>query len=341
MKAILLGFIALQLLSPALWATSLGTEAMTVAARQKLLVLAPHPDDESLSSAGLIQRTLALGGSVRTVVVTSGDAYVDAVKEVTGKNKPDAADYIAFGETRLEESKLAAQVLGKNFIHLDLLGFSDGSIYPMLINHWLKQQPMRSYFTGFDHIPYTEAKQRGLAQDGEDLRSQLLAVLRETRPTIISFPDVMENDSDHAGLGMFMLLAIHDWLKETGDKQQPPLMLAYLIHWQHDWPKGSDWGVALDWSDQDLVLPADLPLRGHHRECLNLLPKEIELKRVAIAQYHTQQLVMADFLSAFIRKTECFTVLNPESTRSIEKVLEHWRHVRKRFDNHPLSRSKI
>ena len=47
--------------------------------RERLLILAPHPDDETLSSAGLIQQVYARAGSIRSVVVTSGDAYVDAV----------------------------------------------------------------------------------------------------------------------------------------------------------------------------------------------------------------------------------------------------------------------
>ena len=59
---------------------------------ERLLVLAPHPDDETISSAGLIKRVLEKGGSVRTVVVTSGDAYVDAVIQETGKRHPSPAD---------------------------------------------------------------------------------------------------------------------------------------------------------------------------------------------------------------------------------------------------------
>lgn len=315
-----------------------GESELAIGHRERLLVLAPHPDDESLSSAGLIRRVFANGGSVRSVVVTSGDAYVGAVIQETGKAHPAAADYLAYGEKRLEESRKAARVLGNGFLHLDLLGFSDGSIYATLINHWHKQHPMRSEYTGFDHVPYPKTIDRGMAQDGEDLRNELLAILRDTKPTLISFPDVMENDSDHAGLGLFMLLAIHDWLAESAQPAQRPRMLAYLIHWQNHWPKGSDWGIALDWSDQPLMLPDDLPLRGHSRECLSLTDNEIRLKREALAQYQTQQRAMGDFLSAFVRKTECFTVLNPASTHSIENVLEHWRHVRKQFDNHPLSR---
>ena len=46
---------------------------------ERLLVLAPHPDDETLGAGGLIQRVLARGGTVRVVLVTAGDGYVEAV----------------------------------------------------------------------------------------------------------------------------------------------------------------------------------------------------------------------------------------------------------------------
>ncbi|MCQ8119622.1 PIG-L deacetylase family protein [Methylomonas rosea] len=308
---------------------------------ERLLVLAPHPDDETLSSAGVIQQVLQHGGSVRSTVVTSGDGYVGAVMLDSGKRNPSAADYLDFGEKRLEESRRAANILGNGFVHLDLLGFSDGSIYSALVSHWRRNNPMRSEFTGFDHVPYRQAEDRGFAQDGQDLLNELVAILQDTKPTVIAFPDVMENDSDHAGLGMFTLLAVHNWLLQNPTQHPQPKLLAYLIHWQHDWPTGSNWGIPQDWSDQPLVLPPDLPLRGHSRACVNLSPAQINLKRAALAEYKTQQRIMGDFLSAFVRSSECFTLLKPSAGNRIEQVLKHWRQVRKAFDNHPLSRRKI
>lgn len=321
------------------WANNEGK--LTLNPRERLLVLAPHPDDETLSSAGLIQQVMDQGGSVRVVVVTAGDAYVDAVRQQTGKKNPSRRDYIRFGETRLEESRLASRLIGKGFTHLDLLGFSDGAIYPDLISHWLRRHPLRSEFTGIDHVGYQAAIDRGVAQDGQDLRNELIAIMRETQPTMIAFPDVMENDSDHAGLGIFTLLAVHDWLEYATPRPTAPRMLAYLIHWQHGWPKGSDWGIAQDWSNEPMTLPNDLPLRGHGRACTHLSPKQVQLKHDALALYKTQQLIMPDFLAAFIRNSECFTLLNANDSNRIETVVEHWRQVRKEFDNHPLSRRKL
>lgn len=338
-RSLLIGFVLgwLTLTTPTF---AVPEQALEVSKSERLLVLAPHPDDESLSSAGLIQRVLENGGTVRAVIVTSGDAYVRAIIKATGKLNPSPIDYLNYGEKRLGESYRAAQVLGKGFIHLDLLGFSDGSIYPALISHWRRKNPMRSAYTGFDHVPYQEAEDRGIAQDGQDLRDELTAIMRDTKPTLITFPDVMENDSDHAGLGMFVLLAIHDWLSQPPDIPKHPRLLAYLIHWRKGWPEGSDWGIPEDWSNQSMHLPDDLPLRGHSRVCLSLSKQEITVKREALAQYQTQQQIMADFLSAFVRNSECFTLLKPSTSNSIVSVVEQWRHVRKAFDPYSINRRK-
>src|SRR6478609_2017631 len=46
----------------------------------RLLVISPHPDDETLGAAGLIQRVRARGGAVRVVLMTSGDGFPEGVE---------------------------------------------------------------------------------------------------------------------------------------------------------------------------------------------------------------------------------------------------------------------
>ena len=308
---------------------------------ERLLVLAPHPDDETLSAAGLIQEVFARGGSVRSVVVTSGDAYVDAIEEETGRKNLKPADFLHYGRERLNESLHAANFLGHGFIHLDLFGYSDGSIYDMLVSHWRRSHPDRSEFTGYNHVPYRVAEERGRAQDGEDVRNELVAILRDTKPTLIVFPDVMENDSDHAGLGMFALLAVSDWLEHEKADHIQPRLLAYLIHWRDDWPPGANAVTPIDHGDQLLYLPEDLPLRGHVRSCFNLSAQQENQKRAALELYKTQQRIMSPFLTAFIHPNECFTQLKAEDSIGVENVVKHWQHARKAFSSHPLNRVKI
>jgi len=41
--------------------------------RVRMLVVSPHPDDESLAVGGLIQAVLAAGGAVDVLLLTDGD----------------------------------------------------------------------------------------------------------------------------------------------------------------------------------------------------------------------------------------------------------------------------
>jgi len=315
--------------------------ALKIGSHERLLVLATHPDDETLAAGGLIQQVFEHGGTVRSVVVTAGDAYVEAIQRDLGKTNLSKTDFINYGEKRLQESRNAAIVLGHGFIHLDLYGFSDGAIYPMLVSHWGRTHPERSGYTGYSHVPYKEAEDKGIAQEGELLRNQLVAIMQATQPSMIVFPDVMENDSDHAGLGMFALLAINDWLEHSLGAEPNPRLFAYLIHWQQGWPPGSMAATPLDLSNEPLFLPDDLPLRGLTRTCTSLSVAERLLKRAALAEYRTQQRAMASFLAAFVRNNECYTELTANDSKGIENVVRQWQHARKSFDSHPISRQKI
>ena len=77
---------------------------------------------------------------------------------------------------------------------------------------------------------------RTVAYDGDDLRRELLRVLRETRPTTVAFPDPLDRHPDHSATGVFVLLALGDRLARDG---RLPRLLAYLVHWP-GWPPGWD-----------------------------------------------------------------------------------------------------
>lgn len=66
----------------------------------RILVLAPHPDDEVFGCAGAIMRHVAAGDSVRVAVVTDGDY------------RADEALRAALGAARRQESRDAAAILG-------------------------------------------------------------------------------------------------------------------------------------------------------------------------------------------------------------------------------------
>ena len=77
-----------------------------------LLVVAPHPDDETLCCGGVIQRVVRAGGRVAVVWLTSGDAArISLILE--GRSLfPGTAVARELGAQRMAEARVAAARLG-------------------------------------------------------------------------------------------------------------------------------------------------------------------------------------------------------------------------------------
>jgi LmbE family N-acetylglucosaminyl deacetylase len=293
---------------------------------ERLLVVAPHPDDETLGAGGLIQRVLARGGTVRVVLVTAGDGYVEAVIHETGRPRPRPADYIAYGERRLREARLALRALGGDGIHAEhLLGFPDGGLESLLTAHWRRTHPERSPTTGATESPYADAehRDRDWRYDGDDLRAGLVRCLRELRPTLVALPDPLDRHPDHRATGLFTLLAVDDWTGErTVRRAAMPRLLAYLVHWPN-WPPGWDATAPLaDAPNAPLELPPALPERGLARTLLTLTDAEVATKARALSEYETQQEETGSLLGAFVRRTEPFTIFTAAEGRHVGQMIE-------------------
>src|SRR5262249_25666464 len=78
----------------------------------RLMVVSPHPDDETLAAGGLIQRVLKLGGSVKVAFMTSGDGFPEGVEKENRISRPNAQDYRNYGKLRKREARQALRVLG-------------------------------------------------------------------------------------------------------------------------------------------------------------------------------------------------------------------------------------
>ena len=91
----------------------------TVVGEQPLLVLAPHPDDESLGCGGLIAEHHARGHDVHVMVLTDG----------TGSH-PRSREYPAtrLSALRMEEARRAITALGLPEDRIDFLGLPDGHV---------------------------------------------------------------------------------------------------------------------------------------------------------------------------------------------------------------------
>lgn len=277
-------------------------QPLTVGLGERLMVVAPHPDDETIGAGGLIQQVLARGGSVRVVLVTAGDGYVEAVAHATGQLRPPAAEFVDYGRRRLGEIRAAMRTLGDDGPRLQFLGFPDGGLDGLLRTHWTRTRPERSPTTGATDPPYDDsALEPDVPYDGADLRRELVRLLREGSPTIVALPDPRDRHPDHRATGLFTLLALSDWGIALDPPATRPLLLAYLVHW-------SSWPPTPSKDTTPLELPNDLAPRGT-RMTLHLTPGETSRNRAALACYVSQQREMPALLDAFVHTTEPFTVV--------------------------------
>jgi LmbE family N-acetylglucosaminyl deacetylase len=308
--------LTLTVAAPLLAADDADPPGLAVSSGERLLVLAPHPDDETLGAAGLAQRVLASGGRVQTLILTAGDGFVEGVQQHTGQTRPTPEAFLDYGVQRIQEAQRVAKVLSEEGkLRVSVMGFPDGGLLPLLFSHWDTARPARSDTTLRRTVPYRETSERFLAYSGGNVRAAIVNVMRDFRPTMIAFPDVLDEHPDHRAVGLFALLSATDYMRARGGDW--PELLAYMVHWSA-WPPGSDEKPAIQpRGDTPLALPADLPTRGQERSCLTLTDEEVARKHAALQEYRTQLDVMPEFLNAFVRRTECFSLNRPETAVSL------------------------
>ena len=91
----------------------------------RIVIVAPHPDDEVLGTGGVIQQALAAGADVRVIYLTNGDHNQVAFKLYHGRLWLRSKQYLAYGEERRREAITATGLLGLPGDHLTFLGYPD------------------------------------------------------------------------------------------------------------------------------------------------------------------------------------------------------------------------
>ena len=89
---------------------------------ERLLIIAPHPDDESLATGGLLQRIRQAGAAARVLVVTDGDNNPWPQRWLEKRWQIGPSERQRWGALRRQEARLALKKLGfegeTRFLHL-------------------------------------------------------------------------------------------------------------------------------------------------------------------------------------------------------------------------------
>jgi len=127
------------------------------ASGQRLLVFAPHPDDETLGAAGVMRQARVQGDDVRAVLITNGDGFRISAAQEFHEIAVSPPDFVRYAYLRQREAQTALAVLGLPADHVVFLGYPDRGLLPMWTSHWAPDSPFTSAYTGANHSPYTNS----------------------------------------------------------------------------------------------------------------------------------------------------------------------------------------
>lgn len=261
-------------------------------AATSLLIVSPHPDDETLCCGGVIQRVVRAGGRVTVVWLTSGDAALMSLILTSRSLFPGAAAARALGEQRMGEARAATTRLGVASTGQLFLGYPDGGLQALLDTH--RTAPYTSPTTGSAVVPYPAALYPGHPYTGESLERDFASVLERVQPTLILAPSPLDTHPDHHAAGVLaQLFAVR--------LAHAPPVRYWIVHGGEGWPSPRDLlpGVPLTAAALAVPLaPAGFPLA----------PAEEDAKLLALRDYPTQMRVMAPFLLSFVRTNELFSL---------------------------------
>ena len=262
----------------------------------RVLVIAPHCDDEILGSAEFIKKTIKNGGSVEVVFVTNGDGFKSALQVDYFKASPKPSDYINFGYARQEESLKALKRLGVDENNIIFLGYPDGGIDELFNKNWDKSNPYTSSGTKTDKNPYVNSFTKGELYCGFNLENDLENIIKNYKPTYLIYPHPNDRHPDHFASNAFVKYAI------TKLDYKPQKELLYLVH-RGDWPTP----LKRD-TNMYLVPPAKLANIGTSWVALDMDNMDIEEKTEVIQYFNTQVKILGPLLTAFERRNELFGV---------------------------------
>jgi LmbE family N-acetylglucosaminyl deacetylase len=298
--------LAVSVLTPGVHAAGHGTRRRTpapptvlqVPEGTRLLVVAPHPDDEVLGAGGLMQRVRATGGTVRVVYLTNGEGYPEGVELEEHGKTPTAGDFRDYGRRREHEARTALAALNLGEYATAFLNFPDGALNKLMRSYWSERRAAyRSPYTRRDRPPISSVLVPATEYRGEDLTQELAQIIGVSRPTLIVMPRIEDQHSDHCAAWYFVADALTDVRRVHRD--YAPDVLNYIVHW-YSWPFD-------DADEAQLHPPPHLRGGASGWMTLPLTRREAHDKRMALRRYQTQMHVMRWFLDGFARSNEVFS----------------------------------
>ena len=260
----------------------------------KLLVIAPHCDDEVLAVGGLIQQALARGNQVKVVIITNGDGFNKAAQVNFPSITSKTDRYLQLAKTRQQESIDGLKILGLEEKEIIFLGYPDKGLASLWSKNWDQDKPYFNSNTNSDHSPYFKNFTPLTPYTGWNLVKDLTQIITEYQPTDIYYPHPNDEHPDHWATNCFVKYILNS------NKLEQVREHLYLVH-RGMWP--TSWALP---SGPELVPPKSLTNLGTQWLEIPLRESEIQLKKASILAHQTQIKVIQHYLLSFARANELF-----------------------------------
>ena len=167
--------------------------------RSRLLLFAPHPDDESLACSIVLQRAVRAGAMVRVVYVTDGDDNPWPQRVLERKWRLNATDRRRWGRLRRTEALKALRVLGVNGSAARVLALPDQKLTAMLMC------------------------------DCQSALERFAAIIADWGPTDLLVPSISDTHPDHSALAVMLRLVLSESFSEPVATGQMAVW-SYAVH---------------------------------------------------------------------------------------------------------------
>ena len=168
------------------------SNALAIANSDRLLILAPHPDDESIATGGLIRVALDAGAAVRVIVLTDGDNNPCPQRWIEKRWSINADARARWGARRREEARAAMRVLGLREDGAQFLGLPDLGLTDLLM------------------------------RNDDAALNALRSAIADFRPTLLVIPAVADRHPDHS--------AAHIMARSVLTPAELPRVYSFAVH---------------------------------------------------------------------------------------------------------------
>jgi len=276
----------------------------TFTARDRILILAPHCDDETLGAGGTIAAARAAKVPVRIVFLTNGDGSrsTQIAEGARHLSLRGGGSYQQLARLRQREAVAAARELGVAARDVVFLGYPDGGTQALWETHWSPRNLYRSPYTGTDHSPYPNSRTRHAPYCGAQVLRDVTAVVADWKPTVVITTNPSDTHPDHWAAYAYAAAALESLRLKPSTQAwaRRVQLLTFLVHrgW---WPAPHGYHP-----DQQLAPPASLKDIGTRWTQAPLDNRARLAKKAALNRYVSQLAFTPQFLRGFLRRNELF-----------------------------------